>query len=171
MKEIHNPSLLLVRKEIKSCSPPRKTNFSSVSTICQIERKAGRIRAAASVAAALVLTDLRLRMAILHWLRGNYLHSICQETVVVLTRPPGCMQVHPDRLTRRLQPSSSKHGDISHHCRLRTIRRSTQAGLAPVVPAICPFLQAQRAVWRAMVLFGWLLSRSRVTISQVPATS
>lgn len=43
-------------------------------------------------------------------------------TVVVLTRPPGCVQVQPDWFTRRLQPSSSKHGDISHHCRLHTIR-------------------------------------------------
>ena len=48
---------------------------------------------------------------------------------------------------------------------------STQAGLALVVPAICPFLQAQRAVCRAIVLRGWLLSRSSVTISQVPAAS
>lgn len=48
---------------------------------------------------------------------------------------------------------------------------STQAGRALVVPAICPFLQAQRAVCRAIVLRGWLLSRSRVTISQVPAAS
>lgn len=52
-----------------------------------------------------------------------------------------------------------------------SILPSTQAGLARVVPAICPFLQAQRAVCRAMVLLGWLLSRSRVTISQVPAAS
>lgn len=48
---------------------------------------------------------------------------------------------------------------------------STQAGRARVVPAICPFLHAQRAVCRAIVLRGWLLSRSRVTISQVPAAS
>lgn len=31
---------------------------------------------------------------------------------------------------------------------------STQAGLALVVPAICPFLHAQRAVCRAIVLRG-----------------
>lgn len=43
-------------------------------------------------------------------------------TVVVLTRPPGCVQVQPDWLTRRSQPSSSKQGLISHHCRLLTIR-------------------------------------------------
>lgn len=48
---------------------------------------------------------------------------------------------------------------------------STQAGLALVVPAICPFLQAHLAVCRAMVRRGWLLSRSRVTISQVPAAN
>lgn len=48
---------------------------------------------------------------------------------------------------------------------------STQAGRALVVPAIWPFLHAQRAVCRAIVLRGWLLSRSRVTISQVPAAS
>lgn len=48
---------------------------------------------------------------------------------------------------------------------------STQAGRALVVPAICPFLHAQRAVCRAIVLRGWLLSRSSVTISQVPAAS
>lgn len=48
---------------------------------------------------------------------------------------------------------------------------STQAGLALVVPAIWPFLQAQRAVCRAMVLRGWLLSLSNVTISQVPAAN
>ena len=43
-------------------------------------------------------------------------------TVVVLTRPPGCVQVQPDWLTRRSQPSSSKQGVISHHCWLLTIR-------------------------------------------------
>lgn len=48
---------------------------------------------------------------------------------------------------------------------------STQAGLALVVPAIWPFLQAQRAVCRAMVLRGWLLSLSNVTISHVPAAN
>lgn len=48
---------------------------------------------------------------------------------------------------------------------------STQAGLALVVPAICPFLHAQRAVCRAIVLRGWLLSLSKVTISHVPAAS
>lgn len=48
---------------------------------------------------------------------------------------------------------------------------STQAGRALVVPAICPFLHAHRAVCRAIVLRGWLLSRSKVTISQVPAAS
>lgn len=48
---------------------------------------------------------------------------------------------------------------------------STQAGRALVVPAICPFLHAQRAVCRAIVLRGWLLSRSNVTISHVPAAS
>lgn len=48
---------------------------------------------------------------------------------------------------------------------------STQAGLALVVPAIWPFLQAQRAVCLAMVRRGWLLSRSSVTISHVPAAS
>lgn len=53
----------------------------------------------------------------------------------------------------------------------RGLLPSTQAGRALVVPAICPFLQAQRAVCRAIVLRGWLLSRSRVTISQVPAAS
>lgn len=42
-------------------------------------------------------------------------------TVVVLTRPPGCVQVQPDLLTNRSQPSSSKHGTISHHCFFRTI--------------------------------------------------
>lgn len=53
----------------------------------------------------------------------------------------------------------------------RGLLPSTQAGRALVVPAICPFLQAQRAVCRAIVLRGWLLSRSRVTISHVPAAS
>lgn len=48
---------------------------------------------------------------------------------------------------------------------------STQAGLALVVPAIWPFLQAQRAVCLAMVRRGWLLSLSSVTISHVPAAS
>lgn len=48
---------------------------------------------------------------------------------------------------------------------------STQAGLARVVPAIWPFLQAQRAVCLAMVRRGWLLSLSSVTISHVPAAS
>ena len=42
-------------------------------------------------------------------------------TVVVLTRPPGCVQVQPDLLTNRSQPSSSKHGTISHHCFFRTM--------------------------------------------------
>lgn len=47
---------------------------------------------------------------------------------------------------------------------------STHAGLALVVPAICPFLQAHLAVCLAMVLRG-RLSLSKVTISQVPAAS
>lgn len=117
------------------------------------------------------------------WLsvRGSSMLSIVQEcrggllsrhrAVVVLTRPPGCVQVQPDLLTNRSQPSSSKHGTISHHCFFRTILASTQAGLALVVPAIWPFLQAQRAVCLAMVRRGWLLSLSSVTISHVPAAS
>lgn len=117
------------------------------------------------------------------WLsvKGSSLLSIVQEcpggllsrhsAVVVLTRPPGCVQVQPDLLTNRSQPSSSKHGTISHHCLFRTMLASTQAGLALVVPAIWPFLQAQRAVCLAMVLRGWLLSLSNVTISHVPAAS
>lgn len=48
-------------------------------------------------------------------------HRASELTVVVLTRPPGCVQVHPDLLTNRSQPSSSKHGTISHHCLFRTI--------------------------------------------------
>ncbi|TNN70427.1 hypothetical protein EYF80_019304 [Liparis tanakae] len=48
---------------------------------------------------------------------------------------------------------------------------SRDAGLALVVPAIWPFLQAQRAVCLAMVRRGWLLSLSSVTISHVPAAS
>lgn len=48
---------------------------------------------------------------------------------------------------------------------------STQAGWALLVPAIWPFLQAQRAVCQATVFRGRLLSRSRATISHVPATS
>lgn len=49
-------------------------------------------------------------------------------TVVVLTRPPGCVQVHPDLLTSRSQPSSSKHGTISHHCFFRTIPAAENKG-------------------------------------------
>lgn len=117
------------------------------------------------------------------WLsvKGSSMLSIVQEcrggllsrhrAVVVLTRPPGCVQVQPDLLTNRSQPSSSKHGTISHHCFFRTMPASTQAGLALVVPAIWPFLQAQRAVCLAMVRRGWLLSLSSVTISHVPAAS
>lgn len=48
---------------------------------------------------------------------------------------------------------------------------STQAGLAFVVPAIWPLLQAQRAVWRAMVHLGTLLSLLSITISQVPTAN
>lgn len=48
-------------------------------------------------------------------------------TVVVLTRPPGCVQVQPDLLTNRSQPSSSKHGTISHHCFFRTIPAAENA--------------------------------------------
>lgn len=117
------------------------------------------------------------------WLsvKGSSVLSIVQEyplgllsrhsAVVVLTLPPGCVQVQPDLLTNRSQPSSSKQGTISHHCLFRTMLASTQAGRALVVPAIWPFLQAQRAVCLAMVLRGWLLSRSSVTISHVPAAS
>lgn len=96
---------------------------------------------------------------------------VCQETVVVFIRPPGCVHVQPDRLISKSQPSPSRQGSMSHHCFVRIIRASTQAGRALVVPAICPFLHAQRAVCRAIVLRGWLLSRSSVTISQVPAAS
>lgn len=45
----------------------------------------------------------------------------CSLTVVVLTRPPRCVQVQPEWLTSRWQPSPSKHGVISHHCRDWTI--------------------------------------------------
>lgn len=92
-------------------------------------------------------------------------------TVVVFIRPPGCVQVQPDLFINKLQPSPSKQGSISHHCLVFTIRASTQAGFALVVPAICPFLHAHLAVCLAIVLRGWLLSLSRVTISQVPAAS
>lgn len=108
-------------------------------------------------------------LSVVHECRGGLLSR--HRAVVVLTRPPGCVQVQPDLLTNRSQPSSSKHGTISHHCFFRTIPASTQAGLALVVPAIWPFLQAQRAVCLAMVRRGWLLSLSSVTISHVPAAS
>lgn len=49
-------------------------------------------------------------------------------TVVVLTRPPGCVQVQPDLLTNRSQPSSSKHGTISHHCFFRTMPAAENTG-------------------------------------------
>lgn len=104
-------------------------------------------------------------------LPGPLWGCVCQETVVVFIRPPGCVHVQPDRLINKSQPSPSRQGDMSHHCFVLIIRASTQAGRALVVPAICPFLHAQRAVCRAIVLRGWLLSRSRVTISQVPAAS
>lgn len=103
--------------------------------------------------------------------RGPLWGCECQETVVVFMRPPGCVHVQPERLMSRSQPSPSRQGRMSHHCLVLMIRASTQAGRALVVPAICPFRQAQRAVCRAIVLRGWLLSRSRVTISQVPAAS
>lgn len=48
---------------------------------------------------------------------------------------------------------------------------STHAGLARVVPAIWPLLQAQRAVCLAMVRLGMLLSLLSITISQVPTAS
>lgn len=63
-------------------------------------------------------------------------------------------------------PPSSLGSPPPHAC-----LPSTQAGLALVVPAIWPFLQAQRAVCLAMVRRGWLLSLSSVTISHVPAAS
>lgn len=43
-------------------------------------------------------------------------------TVVVLTLPPGCVQVQPERLMSRSQPSVSRHGCMAHHCRLRMMR-------------------------------------------------
>lgn len=116
----------------------------------------------------------RLRCGLSRELRplpGPRRGCVRQETVVVFIRPPACVHVQPDRLMSRLQPSPSRQGSISHHCFVLMMRASTQAGRALVVPAICPFLHAQRAVCRAIVLRGWLLSRSRVTISQVPAAS
>lgn len=90
---------------------------------------------------------------------------------MVFLRPPCRVQVQPERLASSSQPSPSRQGSMSHHCLVLMIRASTQAGRALVVPAICPFLHAHRAVCRAIVLRGWLLSRSKVTISQVPAAS
>lgn len=43
-------------------------------------------------------------------------------TVVVLTLPPGCVQVQPERLMSKSQPSVSRHGCMAHHCRLRMMR-------------------------------------------------
>lgn len=48
---------------------------------------------------------------------------------------------------------------------------STQAGFAFVVPATCPLRQAHRAVCRAIILLGWLISLSRAVISHVPTSS
>lgn len=97
-------------------------------------------------------------------------------------RPPTCTsQRRPQGQSCQATPSASglsqrASGGVAASggrppCSLRGLLPSTQAGRALVVPAICPFLQAQRAVCRAIVLRGWLLSRSRVTISQVPAAS
>lgn len=58
----------------------------------------------------------------------------CVRTVVVFTRPPGCVHVQPDRLISKSQPSPSRHGSMSHHCFVLTIRavdrgqRSAPAG-------------------------------------------
>lgn len=46
--------------------------------------------------------------------------------MVVLTRPPGCVQVQPDLFTKRSQPSSSRHGSMSHHCLVLTMRAVEQ---------------------------------------------
>lgn len=76
-----------------------------------------------------------------------------------------------------IQDCSCKYRFFWHICLFtkdfdtKLLLPSTQAGLALVVPAIWPFLQAQRAVCRAMVLRGWLLSLSKVTISHVPAAN
>lgn len=93
------------------------------------------------------------------------------SSVTVLMRPLPLVQVHPERLNRRLQSSPSRQGTISHHCRLLTIRASTQAGRALVVPAIWPLRQAHRAVCLAMVRLGTLLSLFSITISQVPTAN
>lgn len=68
-------------------------------------------------------------------------------------------------------PGPDPQGGGGAACADARLLPSTQAGRALVVPAICPLRHAQRAVCRAMVLRGWLLSRSSVTISQVPAAS
>lgn len=47
-------------------------------------------------------------------------------TVVVFIRPPGCVQVQPDLLISKSQPSPSKHGSISHHCFVLIIRAMEQ---------------------------------------------
>lgn len=75
----------------------------------------------------------------------------------------------PCLLTQKPQKTGLR--TLKCHQKAGGLLPSTQAGRARVVPAICPFLHAQRAVCRAIVLRGWLLSRSRVTISQVPAAS
>lgn len=44
------------------------------------------------------------------------------HTVVVFIRPPGCVQVQPDRLINKSQPSPSRQGSMSHHCFVLIIR-------------------------------------------------
>lgn len=46
--------------------------------------------------------------------------------MVVFIRPPGCVQVQPDLLISKSQPSPSKHGSISHHCFVLIIRAMKQ---------------------------------------------
>lgn len=80
-----------------------------------------------------------------------------------------CLRCKGGEVHERALPTPTLQPGISsppHAC-----LPSTQAGLALVVPAIWPFLQAQRAVCLAMVRRGWLLSLSSVTISHVPAAS
>lgn len=49
-------------------------------------------------------------------------------TVVVFILPPGCVQVQPDLLISKSQPSPSKHGSISHHCFVLIMRAVQKRG-------------------------------------------
>lgn len=100
----------------------------------------------------------------------------CFLTMVVLTRPPGCVQVQPECLRSRWQPSSSKHGDISHHLRDWTMRtewgcteeRQVRGGHVPHSSSYLGKNNAPRWPHRLLYVFGWLKPNCYANEDDVP---